>query len=523
MGARAGHDPGRHRIARHAQLFDQLADLVDVRADQHLDGHRVEDRHVGLVAVGSRTLVAIRQQRLQAFGEQRDLRTGRPQHALGEEPDDDREARHPPLLVVLLHDEPVQATVAVDARVHEGLVDHDDPMVFELVADVLGDLVSAPGFEEATARVRAPHAETGARNDLDLEFAADPCEPVAPHADQDEATARDPVEEAADLARALLTALDHRRGELQVGHQFADRQDHAAVVRHHVRHPAHHLPQADLEIAAGRRVGQRRDDLRVDVRVEGRSVGRLVDRGQRPLGVALHREQRVDDDPNLRLATLQLEAEGVDDERTIVLQHLDDGVTRAIVGIAHAHPDLAGREPGDPVEGLDRHRRENRFAADVVIVDAAQQTGGKAPEQGIALGRDGAGGAVDQSVERVAGCRHEVRRRTVVARRGGRPRGSGSQRAPRLSSAAGAAKGPSGRPSWRFGVPGGTSTRRSTTKPASRPSPPRRPPSPRATRPVWRTTTPVRAIGGRHRTAHRPGDEVALRPENLRRLLPTVG
>ena len=347
------------------------------------------------------TDLAALEQLLQALGEQRDLRARRSKHPLGEEPDHDREARDTAALVELLHDDPVEAPVPVDARLHERLADQDDAGVFDLFEQIGGDVLAAARLEQAAAVVRPPHAEAGAGADLQLGLAVHLVEPVGAHAHQHEAALGDPVEEAAHPRRPLLSPLDGRARELEVGDQLADRQHHAAVVGHHVGHPAHHLEEALPQVLAGGGVLEGRSDLGIEVRLEGDAVGRLDDPGQVPRLVPLGRVLRGHDEPLLRAPASQLEPKAVDDEGTIVLQDLDDRAAGPIVGVAHTHPQLVGRARGDPIEGLDRHRGEQRLPAGLVGVDPTHQARHEALEKLAPAGLDAAGGSLDQVLERV--------------------------------------------------------------------------------------------------------------------------
>jgi hypothetical protein len=335
----------------------------------------------------------------QPLREQGDLRAGRSQDPLREEPHDDREAGHATLVVVLLHEHPVEASGALDPRLDPRLADEHDPRILDLVADVLGDVVAAPGLEKPARGVVGPHSEPGLGHDLRLGLAVEAPHPVAAHAHEHEAPVEDPVQEALDPPRSLGPARDEGSGVLEVGHQLAQGADHAPVVAGDVAHPAHDLAHAALELGETRPLVDARHELDVHVRLAGLAVPGGLRVEEPSLGVAVHPQDGVDDEPLVHLETPQREAQAVDDEGAVVLENLDHGVRGTVLVVADPHLDLPRHPLLGPREGLEGQGGQHALAAGVVGLDAVQEHGSELGEEIAPLWLETAGGGFDHAIE----------------------------------------------------------------------------------------------------------------------------
>jgi hypothetical protein len=336
---------------------------------------------------------------------------------------------------VLLHEHPVEASVAVDPRLHPRLADEHDPLVLDVVADLLGDVVATPGLEESARGVVLPHSEPGPGHAPRLGLAVDAPQVVAAHAHEHEAPVDDPVQEALDPPRALGPARDERSGELEVGQQLAQGADHAPVVAGDVAHPGHDLAHAALELGEAQLLGDTRHELDVNVRLAGLAVPADFRVQEPSLGVALHPHDRVIDEPLLHIEAPQRQTEAVDDEGMVVLEDLDHGVRGTVLGVVNPHPGLPRHPLLGPREGLEGQGGQRALAAGVVGLDAVQEHGGELGEDLAPLRLQTAGGFLDHAIELRGGRGHGAP--IVLERRAAWPTRSPSARKPSTSARGG--------------------------------------------------------------------------------------
>jgi hypothetical protein len=377
-------------------LADQRGVALEVAREEELDGRRVERGDERLVAVRARRGLLLGEDRFEALGEERHVRRRRAQGARREEPGDDREARHAAGLVVLLEEDAVEAPGAVDLRLDARLADQDDARVGEDAAQLLGHLDAALRLEEAARRVVAPHAEARAAAQAHLERVPASGDLVRAHAHEDEVVGDEPVEEAADLGGAARPVLDEAARILDVRPELAHRADHPAVVVGHLRDDRERAAQVGLERGALVGALEAREHLDVDERLAQRARA-VAEAEERAVRAAPHRHDGVEEDLLGERVAPQRQPDGVDEEGTVVLEHLDDRSPRPIVRLVGADGDLAARTPAEQREALagDLGERRRAARADGARVGARQEGAREDGERLALAGVDRARGGLD--------------------------------------------------------------------------------------------------------------------------------
>jgi hypothetical protein len=178
--------------------------------------------------------------------------------------------------------------------------------------------------------------------------------------------------------------------------RFAISSRIAAVVFGDVRHPPHHLEDGALELAEAILVLDSRHCFDVDVRLEGRTVLGGLDALQTPLCVARDAQQGMQDQPLLEPVTGEREGECVDDERTVVLEDLDDGIARTVVRVANPHGGARRIALPGPRERLCGQGGEHALTARVMRLDPVQVGLRKGREELAPLGCELRRGLLDQ-------------------------------------------------------------------------------------------------------------------------------
>ena len=246
----------------------------------------------------------------------------------GEQADKAALALDPARLVEGLDADDVHMDQAMDARGRVRLVDHQDAgRVHEAAYFGRQGAVGGPAGDRVHP-VEAQQAEAAVLDHPVADLAGLLGQRVFAKAQKREVIVEQPVEKGDHLLDLVFRQVRRVLGEplgglAQLRRHRLPGVDYRADVVEHMLQRARQF----VEISARRVLVDLDMDQGFAPRALGRAVGRR-DPGQALVAVACHAEHRVDDQMNHQVVAVELGAHGIDQERHVVVDHLDDGVVR---------------------------------------------------------------------------------------------------------------------------------------------------------------------------------------------------
>ena len=249
----------------------------------------------------------------------------------------------------------VHVGAAVDRRLGDRLGDGEQPVAEEPHADRLRQLGQRARAGERRAALAAQEAEPGAGADQQDPRAAEGHDLVLAVAEEHEATVHQPVQEVGRGARVLAGPGTAPREPVELGGGLLGAREHRPEVVGHEPHVAEAVADQLLQPGEGGDIGHARDGD-VHERLAPRAAVRRSERDEPPRQVALRGQDRVEQGPPLHTLGLERSLDGVDDERTVGHDRLDDRDGR-VPALGHvgrrdrARPQLVARR------GVEAERR----------------------------------------------------------------------------------------------------------------------------------------------------------------------
>ncbi len=289
----------------------------------------------------------------------------------GEQADDLKSADGPAVVVVMLDPDEVHRHPPVHPRARVGLGDEEQPALVErrLCPRRHLDLAAVGGHH--LAAVVAQDAERGTGDGVkDIPV---PIQPIIADAEEGEIFVLQPFQEQDRLAD--LVVRQRRRIGLERFDDRGDAVDHGAPVFHRAADVGEHAGERGDQCALDRFVVDA-VDVDLDHAFAQRTrrptgIGENADEGAG--GVALDREHRVDQQVGVEAPLGQLAHDGIDQERHVVIDELDDGNVPepgTVFGRRRGDADLRGPRLalGEEVPGRRRDiRKLGRLVADEVL------------------------------------------------------------------------------------------------------------------------------------------------------------